>query len=75
MNYCMKKESRGYWAGLERIRGDWIGGYRIGGNWTESEETERNQRELKRIRESWREDHFRKGRGSEGYEGIGEERS
>ena len=47
----MKKESRGYWAGLERIREDWIGGYRIGGNLTESEETKRNHRELKRIRE------------------------
>ena len=56
-NYCMKKESRDFWAGLERIR----------------EETEyiigiiRIQRELKRIRS--------KGRGSEGYGGVGEERS
>ena len=54
MNYCMKKASKGYWAGLERIREDWIEGYRIGGNWTESGETKRYQRELKRTGESWR---------------------
>ena len=53
-NYCMKKESRRHWAGLERNRKDWIGGYRIGGNLAESEETKRNQRELKKTRESWR---------------------
>ena len=50
---------------MERIREGWIGGYRIGGNWTESEETKRNQRELKRIR--------RKGRDIEKNRGIGEE--
>ena len=57
----MNKESRGYWAGSERIREDWIGRYRIGGNWTESEETEKNQRELKRIRESVRGPEAREG--------------
>ena len=59
----MKMDSRGYWAGLERIREDldWIGGYRIGGNWTESEKTKRNQIELKRTRESWRGSEAREG--------------